>query len=473
MRVQKTRSLFAIALCTALLPAILPLPGSLLCPRPAQSHEDREYREGNQKDGDNGRSGRNGAPGRNGDDRTISATGTPVNLDLSGRDGGDGGDGERGERPPYCLRQSSNEKHDLNAPAGGHGGSGGHGGDGGRGGNLTVYYNNLSDLRQIFVRSTGGEGGRGGNGGRGGRGCNCTHDSWTVETCKGTPGSADYSCKKKTYRCRDGADGPDGSDGAQGQTGARGQLSLIKGNTPLLADQPVVELPLSRFQAGGVNLSLNKWITRQGATGLLAPGSVLADEYREFVERIEGSFQLVWNDKAALAGFSDQMVTASLRDRGQVQLTFPDDLWVDGTLSQAGDRTLYTVSTAIRKQDVTRLSVADFTQAGKNLQLSLVDLGGRADLLTTEFRLKYRAREYSITDRFAQNYETHYNGVIPTTAVTRDHNRYLLNLGQLPIPSNALAKGTDVEIELAAVRRLGDRTATQAIRWDGVIRGDR
>jgi hypothetical protein len=36
------------------------------------------------------------------------------------------------------------------------------------------------------------------------------------------------------------------------------------------------------------NLSKNKWQIRQGAKSLLAIGSLIADEYREFERRLDG-----------------------------------------------------------------------------------------------------------------------------------------------------------------------------------------
>ena len=45
------------------------------------------------------------------------------------------------------------------------------------------------------------------------------------------------------------------------------------------------------------NLSKNKWQIRQGAKSLLAIGSLIADEYREFERRLDGNFKLVWSEK--------------------------------------------------------------------------------------------------------------------------------------------------------------------------------
>ncbi|MEH2390414.1 MAG: hypothetical protein V7K21_01650 [Nostoc sp.] len=46
---------------------------------------------------------------------------------------------------------------------------------------------------------------------------------------------------------------------------------------------------------------------------------------------------------------------------------------------------------AIPKKDVTRLAVAEFANAGQNLNLKIVDLAAKSDAINTQFRMKYRA----------------------------------------------------------------------------------
>lgn len=451
------RSQLPLLLIFCFFTSLLPASGSVLCSAVAYERYERS--------GSNGTDGRRGRNGRDGDNQTVFVDGSSVNLDLSGKDGEDGEDGEGGDRP-YCGKQPNNPNHDIYAPNGGAGGNGGKGGDGGNGGLLTVYYTNLADLRKIFVRATPGDGGRGGRGGNGANGCNCRRRNWEIETCKGTPGSADYKCTKKRYRCYDGKDGGDGSDGRDGERGRLGILSIVNSKEPLAAETPSVTLNLAELAGKKLNLSKNKWNLRQGAAALLAPGSVIADEYQEFAQRLTASFQIVWQEKQPINSFTNQM-TVTLNDNQQVEVNFSDDLWLAGSISSQANLTTFTVNNAIPKKDVTRLAVAEFADAGENLNLKIVDLAGKSDALQTQFRVKFRAR-----DNYGgfSDYKTVYDGDMPNEFVTRDYNRFILALGKLKIPSEALSPGVNVDIEVVATRSLGNRSAKQTISWQGAIR---
>lgn len=214
------RSKLPLLLTFCLFTSFLPASGSVLCPAVA-SDEYYKVAKNYGRDGRTGTDGRSGRDGDSGENQNIFVNGSPVNLDLSGKDGEDGEDGEYGDQPD-CGFQRNRVSHDINAPDGGNGGNGGKGGDGGNGGSLTVYYSNLADLRNISVRATGGEGGRGGRGGNGTEGCHCHRRRWEVKTCQGTPGSPDYKCTEKVYRCSDNSDGSDGRDGSDGSDGRLG-----------------------------------------------------------------------------------------------------------------------------------------------------------------------------------------------------------------------------------------------------------
>ncbi|GCL37086.1 MAG: collagen-like protein [Sphaerospermopsis kisseleviana] len=430
---------------------------------------DRDRRSYDQN-GYRGSDGRAGRDGRNGQNQTITANGSPINLDLSGTNGEDGEYGEDASRPRCGRGYKEDEDRDINAPDGANGGVGGRGGDGGNGGSLTVYYSNLADLKQIFVRANGGESGRGGRGGQGTAGCNCRRRSWEVKKCTGTSGTSDYKCTTKVYRCYDGRNGIDGSDGRDGRRGSLGTLSIINSKEPLRDDTPTRKVTISQLATQQFNLSKNKWNLRQGATALLAPGSIIADEYREFDRRLEGTFKLIWQEKKPIANFANQNVTLTLNDNQQIEIDFPEDMWVDGNAKIQDQLTEYTVNYAIPQQEVTNLSVSEFSGSGKNLNLKIVDLAGRSDLINTQFKVKYRAKD-SFSGAF--DFQTFYEGEIPANLVTRDYNRFIVDLGKLKIPNDALSSGTNVEIELTVIRSLGERSAQQKLRWQGSIRRNR
>jgi hypothetical protein len=420
------------------------------------------------RDGRNGSDGQSGRRGRDGQSQTVFADGSPINLDLSGEDGSDGNDGTEGD-DAQCGQQPRNLDRNLRAPDGGRGGNGGSGGDGGNGGSLTVYYTNPANLKQIFVRSQAGRGGRGGLSGQGGRGCDCQDPNWEIQTCKGTPGSPDYSCKTRRFSCQDGKDGSDGSKGQDGKDGSLGRLTLIKRTETLPPDNPKATVKMLDLQDKVFALSKNIFQTHNGATSVLAPGSAIADEYREFVDRIENSVQVVWKAARPLTDFADKTVTVSLEDDKQVKVSFPDDVWVDGAIAQQGGTTQFVAANVILKKEATQLKRADFSGSGSDLNFVVIDAAGKSDLIATQFRIKYKTSSLGSFDR-NEDYRTRYEGTIPAELVSRSNNRFVVNIGKLPIEPQYLRSGLPVEIELVAIRSFAGRSAEQKIEWRGEIR---
>ena len=439
---------------------LFPASAAVVCPTNVKESKIAGYYN---RDGSNGRRGRDGRSGTN---QTLNADGSAVNLDLSGKDGEDGEDGQPGYRPS-CRNHPEEGWDNINAPNGGDGGSGGDGGNGGQSGEITVYYTNLADLKKIAVRAVGGEGGRGGRGARGAVGCSCGQRRWERETCTGSPGTPNRQCTRKVYRCYDGRDGSDGRNGHDGTRGRLGILSIVHGKEALADDKPTTEIGISQLANQQFNLSKNKWQIRQGAKSLLAIGSIIADEYREFERRLDGNFKLVWQEKQAINNFANQSVKLTLNDNQQIDIAFPENLWVDGTAKTTGSLTEYTVNHAIPKEDVTRLAVAEFANSGRNLGLRIVDLAAKSDVINTQFRVKYRVQD-NFDDAF--NSQTLYEGEIPAELVSRSYNNFTLALGKLKIPHQALNPGVKVDIEVVAIRSLGGRSAQQKISWQGVIR---
>jgi hypothetical protein len=245
---------------------------------------------------------------------------------------------------------------------------------------------------------------------------------------------------------------------------------LINRTQALASDNPTATAKMPEVKDTVFALSKNKFETRNGAVSLFAPGSVIADQYREFIERIETSFQLVWNADRPITDFAGQKVTISLEDDKQVKVAFPKDVWVDGTTSQQGGKTQFVASNVILKEEATKLKRADFSGSGSELNFAVVDLAGKSDLISTQFRIKYGAANSS--DRFDRNldYRTRYEGNIPAELVSRSNNRFVLNIGKLPIDSQFLRSGVPVEIELVATRSFAGHSTEQKIQWRGEIR---
>ena len=467
MRFLGKLSIFLIILT---FPNFLPPAKSVLCPLVAWGYERSDFG----RNGQDGTDGRSGKDGRSGENQTIFADNSAVNLDLSGTDGEDGDDGGDGDNA-FFGKQPYRVERNLHAANGGDGGDAGNGGDGGNGGSLTVYYKDLADLRQIAVRATGGEGGRAGRAGKSGYGCDCDRHEWEVETCTGTPGSSDYKCNTRRFYCQDGKNGRKGSSGKNGKKGSLGTLTLINRKEPLAADAPTIKVRMPELKDKVFTLSKNIWNTRTGAGSLLAPGSAIADEYREFVERLESPFQLVWNEARPLTDFGNETVTINLEDDKRVKTSFPEDVWVKGEELQQNGITQFVVSNAIHQREVTQLKVADFSGNGSNLNLSLIDSAGKSDLVSTQFSLKYRSTpsdaRFNRYNASRSDYKTRYEGNIPAELISRNKNRFTLNLGKLPISSEFLQPGVAADIELVATRSLGDRSTKQKINWNGEIIG--
>ncbi len=419
--------------------------------------------------GSNGRDGRSGANGRNGESRTIFVDGSELYLNLSGEDGEDGEDGDDGEDARSC-RQPNRGDRDQEGADGGDGGDAGRGGNGGNGGSLTVYYTNIEDLKKIYVLADGGRGGSGGERGYGGDGCKCRDRRWDKEVCTGTPGNPDYRCETRSFVCSDGDDGDDGSSGSSGSDGKLGTLSLIQGTELLPQEQPAIALSLPEFTNQIFVLSKHIWETRRGASNLLGSNSIIADEYRQFIKRIEKPVELVWNAPRSPINFANTRVTFQLKDDQTVEVSVPEELWLETRQIETDNQTQFVINRAILASEATQLRLVDIANNGKNLQLTLIDVAKQSDILDTEFEIVYQTNTAAPRGRFDENYTTRYQGKIPPELVSLTGDRFTVNLGQLPIAEQYLRSSLNLKIELRIIRSLGERSAEQKIEWRGAIR---
>ncbi|MDB9528721.1 collagen-like protein [Oscillatoria sp. CS-180] len=410
-------------------------------------------------DGSNGRSGRSGQVGAAGRDQTVWADGRPQQVNAIGGDGGDGESGDPGERP-FCRAQPRNVRYNLQAADGGDGGSGGSGGNGGRGGNVTIYYTDPAHLRLIAVDASGGRGGRGGRGGYGGDECNCEDHGWEVQVCQ------DGNCRNERYVCRDGRSGNTGYDGYDGTSGQPGQLRLINQSTPLLSDAPTQTQPLNAFLQAPVRLSKNRWQSRFGAGAVLASGSIVANEYYEFMGRLEAQAQVVWEAERSQSPFLSFAPTVTLEDSGELQMIFPDSLWIEGRTEQTGELTTYVVTHVVRADEVTNLSWGRQTGRGSDFAITVIDLGQETEFVDTQFKLVYSTSEDDPRDNRRARYRKHFDGIVPAEVITRDNNRFVIALGEMAINDRYFQRGTYARVELQVVRSLGENSAERTLSWE-------
>lgn len=420
-------------------------------------------------DGSNGGNGNNGTSGRDSESITIFADGSPLNLTLVGQNGSSGEAGQDGRRAS-CQTPPQQQAQNLIGANGGNGGDGGDGGDGGKGGNITIYATDPNYLQSITVNANGGHGGKGGMGGAGGEGCACLQPFWTMQTCSGSPGSANYNCTTQEYKCTNGETGQGGRYGRNGRDGSLGRLTLINSNQPLAPDRLSASVTMTELKERGFSLSKNIWATRKGAGALFAQGSRIDDEYLALAERLQNAVVLIWNAPQSFQPFGGRTVTLSLDDNGQVAVNTPNDVWFQQTINRRNGVTEIFVFNALQASQATQLKSQGISGVGKEVKWEIIDEAEKSDLVDTRFRLRY-STSLSGEARFREvnDYTERYSAEIPPQFIRYDNNRFVINIGQLPMPERHLEGNSAIKVDLEVIRSLGDRTATQNITERTII----
>lgn len=428
-----------------------------------------------------------GYDGQNGASQTIFLDPQqPLFLNLSGTDGAPGANGARPNSNRYDSwdnndrddddddddnynrhypSNNSSQCHDsdvgkaaknITMASGESGGNGGNGGDGGNGGNLTIYYQNRLDLRQVLVDSSPGRGGSGGWGSRGTRGCECPVSSWKVDD--------------KTYTCKPGHRGSRGRNGSDGSNGKMGQLRIIAGKTAIAGDNPLYAASLSNISAQPISLTLNRWDKKSGALALLQMNSKISDEYLEYRDRLEKTAIVKWNAKSVIGEYATQAATVRLQENGEIGFEFKDkELWSVVEQVDTSKDAVMSINAVVHQRDVTKLNPGISDNRDRKFTLAVIDSAAKSDLVETQFSVKIKSGGGNGIPNRSNNAKTYYEGVLPNNLVTRDYNRFVLNLGALPVPSDTFKTGNDVQVEIKAIRSLGSRSTTQTINWSGTV----
>ena len=462
-------SFCALLLFTAL--SIIYFPGDYLQASPW-------YRSGYEfgSDGDDGRSGRDGRHGLDGVDQVIYAETVPLTFDLSGSDGRDGDDGERGESARCPVYWGDRPDHNLNGADGGDGGAGGDAGRGGNGGDVTIFYQQPQQLRNVFINNSGGRAGEAGRGGYGGDGCECYDNSWRYKTCetekKTRPDGSTYEeekCKTKTYYCRDGSDGRDGRDGSRAADGSFGKVTLIQNYTAIPRENPSRRVNVAELSNRNITLSKNIWRSQSGLLSKLAVGSRVANNYTEYVEFAEVPVSLTWQASQPQQPFNNALFNLQLTSNRQVTVQQVGDLWLDYDVISQGNGQEVRVKRAIAKTDATQLIRQSVSGQGRDLKMNLLDLGQYPDWIETDFHVVYRTRDPEPEFREGYTYGDRYEADLAPAYVQKNGADFLLHIGDLPISFKYLQSGTGVEIELTATRSFADNSTTQKILWTGIL----
>ena len=325
-----------------------------------------------------------------------------------------------------------------------------------------MYYTNLAFLQNVSIDATGGRGGRGGQGGHGRDGCNCSESSWSKTSC------TDGNCETENFSCKDGRDGKDGSQGSRGREGRLGKArivdqTLLEGGQ-IKEDEPVIEAAISRLAIAPIELSRNLWEARTGAQSLFNGNSVIDDTYEEYAGRVERQFQVIWD-----ADYPQEQASGSLNvsidEAGELQIATPETLWIAGEQIEENNLTAYRIQYALLASEAADLAVGRSDGRGEQFSLDIVDLARKADIIETQFYVKYETKNNDRRER----YITQYEGVLPAELVSRNYSKFTLNVGQLPIDKDHLRANTQARLEITVTRTLADNTAEQVLTWNGEL----
>ena len=196
---------------------------------------------------------------------------------------------------------------------------------------------------------------------------------------------------------------------------------------------------------------------------------MIDDRYLMMVERIERSFLLQWQAPQPFDQFADQNITISLADGENIEVNLPDNLWLEATTQNQGERTVFVVYNAIFSRDATRIASEGISGKATELKLTLVDKADLSDLIATDFQIKYKTTRSDPRLRPVSTYSTKFDGDMPTELVERQGNRFTLDIGQLPIDPKYFRSDLGIEIEVSANRNFAGYSKTQRLIIKDVI----
>lgn len=295
------------------------------------------------REGDNGRDGRDGADGRDGycRDREHSDNG------QDGEDGENGYDGERGR-------------------------------DGESGGDVLVQYEDLKNLKAIYIESVGGEGGHGGVGGRGGRG-----------------GRGGWGCNGGRHG-RDGSWGRDGSNGGSGSDGGYGTLYIKAGFAPYVPSLLNNTVSLAQFFKTPTIIRKNFWEEKIGSAGLIAPGSSLSGHYQEFIStKIITTTGVLTSDQKLSPEILSQRLTVRFNDTFTEPVIDFQDSRIIVFLSREAvgeDSYLYKIDSIYNSDDFFHFRAGIRGQIGQDRRILISDLKSNWKELSTTLAVRVQDR---------------------------------------------------------------------------------
>jgi hypothetical protein len=322
------------------------------------------------RNGTNGVNGRSGRSGISASSQVIKASQQLQTINLFGTDGENGESATSGSSASIC-QQPKNARNNVCGANGGNGGNGGWGGNGGNGGNATIYFETISQLRNVLLRNGGGKAGIGGNGGEVGNACNCTQSRWNINYCtwalmskqryitdakwreivrkvfrctgdafydeqqsrpKPVDSNSNYTYgwkyiglyNRETFRCDNGQSGNRGNKGQDGQSGNYGQVWLVQGKE-IPRERVGFSDRISQITDKNIPLLKNNWLQKTGLRSLLGNGSDVRDDYR-LLQTVQGAFIVTWKTKIRPQDLGEPEITGKITESGQLLLNIPGTL---------------------------------------------------------------------------------------------------------------------------------------------------
>jgi len=444
--------------------------------------------------GSDGSSGTDGYDGRNGEDIITIVDGSEQSFSLNGTNGTSGSNGSSGSSASSCY-QDTGHSNEYGA-SGGDGGRGGDGGAGGRGGDLTFFYKDIKDLKNIFIENQGGYGAPGGYGSAGGYGCSCSTYSWSHEVCSTsesctttescstervceetgatrtengqtapirrchdrrtcTPSTSCRpvtTCSNESYSCSDGSDGSSGRDGYHGQDGRYGHIKLVKNITELPGE--LLSLKTTFKEASSVDLEMAKqiWVSKSGIKSLLSENSNVSDSYSEYSHLATRKFRFVWAAKRSMDEFNSLAIELSY-DGEKINFSLPKELFIEKEVEQVDGITIVTVTKLFKKDELEKLKISETKSYGKKLQLLVKDEAGVSSDVETKVRLQFVHKKLL-------SWYVVYDKEVPAKNLDITDDKIIVNVGELGIPSEYIKKNKRVRYTLWIGRKFGDNSTT-------------
>ncbi len=395
--------------------------------------------------GQSGYDGRSGYAGRNGTSYTIYADSNYQQFNANGENGTSGQDGSYGNTARYC-QQPYNTPYNLEGAWGGSGGRGGNGGNGGSAGNITVFYDNPDDLKNIQVQAVAGRGGDYGYPGDGARGCYCQIRTWRIDD--------------QVYNCFDGRNGERGRQGTYGRPGLSSSVTVYSQMSPPAQQVSEIDLELVDLLANDIQLSEHIWQRRSGAESLFAQGSRLPDEYNFFVENFEVSLTSKWEASRPASEFDHVNMSLNLNER-TIQVRSSEDVWLESiTTANSPTSFDFTVSKALYKSEALNFNYQGFEGADTGLIAKFSDDGGAGDLLETKIFVRFFSRRILQVLRW--------EGWVSEDLISVNDGQYEIAIGQLPIAGTYLESGRRARVDFTVARSSGTNSAD--IRFSRIIK---